>query len=304
MTRRISVPFLVDIIRVRSPEMMRAIADDTQLNRGFYPSGPLINRIIVGRARRVLSVKGKLLPSAALRGNEERATRQLELEKALDPDTSPPPWDEKLLRSLASYVRGGRGRPFEIGVQEIVGRLFVPDYQASGRTWDAARTLEAGLRSNNPLRRVYWAITRKIPRAQRTLSKAAGGDLAAVHATGIAVHNLVTSIERMAEIYRDAGLRARLDAKAIVARTLVAPETLLRQSPTVGSSLAGELAPGTLVLMATREAGQRTLDPRINFMHGSWSFCPAHRLVPALLAAVWQEAVEPTDSDEAGRKES
>ena len=56
--------------------------------------------------------------------------------------------------------------------------------------------------------------------------------------------------------------------------------------------------------MSTRDAGARTLDARINFMADSWSVCPAHRLVPALLAAVWNETVNPTQAEEAGKGES
>jgi hypothetical protein len=301
MSTKISVPFLIDIIRVRSPEMIRSLANHGLLDRGFHPSGPLINRIVAGRARRVLSVKGALLPSAALRGSVERASRQEALERALNPEISPPPWDMDLLRSLSAFVRGEGQRPLGLDVQEIIGRLFVPDYRATEQTWAAATTLDAALRVNNPLRRIYWAITRQIPRAQHTLSRAAGEDLACVHATGIAAHNLVTSIEGMAALYRDEGTAVRLEAKAAVARCLVAPRTVLRQSRAAGASLAGDLAPGTLVTLATREAGERSLDPRISFLRDSWSQCPAHHLVPTLLAAIWQDAIDHKDHRESGR---
>jgi len=293
MARRIRFPFLIDLIQVEAPAAIRDLADNPCLDRRFEPRGPLLNRVIARCVRRVLQVRGERLPSALPRDDASRAAAQSALEQRLDPAASPPPWDTDSLDALARYVCGDNSRPVGQLAQEAVGRLFKPGYRATAGTWRDAVVLDAATRSLNPIRRLYWLLSFRIERAQGRLSDAVGGDLAAVHATGIALHNLVESIERLRALYADAFRRAGHTHAAVLAHALVAPRAVLRQASSSGDTLSGSFAPGTLVSFATRPALARSLDPRIGFATGSWSLCPAHRLVPALLLEVWSRALQP-----------
>ena len=82
----------------------------------------------------------------------------------------------------------------------------------------------------------------------------------------------------------------RISDDELLAKVLVAPESIVRQACSVGATIAGDVRNGTLVIMAVKEAGARTLDQSMSFMSESWSFCPAHKLVPALLLEIWNRA--------------
>ncbi|MCZ0955135.1 MAG: hypothetical protein OXJ56_21435 [Rhodospirillaceae bacterium] len=288
MTRRIRIPFLADIILVDSAHGIRADADHELLDRGYSPRGPLWNRIIAGRVRKALRVGNTPLPSAEMRGDSERARKQAELADRLDPATAP--WNTDLIGSIADYVRGGAGRPVEHLVQELVGRLFKPTYAAGKGTWRAARTLDGAIRSWNPVKRFLWLIGNARVRAQNTLGEASGNDLAAIHATGIAVHNLVESVDRLRSEWANPVRRAGLTPEQAATRTMAGPARILRQAAAEGTALAGSLKPGTLVIFEVGRAAAHTLDSDLAVMSGSWSRCPAHELVPSLLAEIWRTA--------------
>ena len=67
--------------------------------------------------------------------------------------------------------------------------------------------------------------------------------------------------------------------------------SIVRQAERDADSLVGRLRAGTIAVFSIREAGQRSLDPRVIFMTGGWSERPAHSLVPAVIAAVWSRAL-------------
>jgi hypothetical protein len=50
---------------------------------------------------------------------------------------------------------------------------------------------------------------------------------------------------------------------------------------------AGLFAAGTLVMLETAAATERSADPRVVVLSESWSACPAHAAVPAMLAEIW-----------------
>jgi hypothetical protein len=45
-----------------------------------------------------------------------------------------------------------------------------------------------------------------------------------------------------------------------------------------------------VVLLEVESARQQSLDPGFAFFAGAWNQCPAHSIVPALLAEVWKAA--------------
>ena len=288
MMRRIRIPFVADIILVDSAHAIRADANHGLLDRGYRPCGPLLNRIIAGRVRKALRCGNKPLPSAEMRGNAQRARKQEELADRLDPATAP--WDNDLIGSIADHVRGGDGRSVEHLVQELVGRLFNPAYAAGKGTWRAAKTLDGVIRSWNPVKRFLWLIGNARVRAQNTLGEASGNDLAAIHATGIAVHNLVESVISLKRDWANPVRRAGLAPEQAAMRAMVGPARILRQAAAEGTALAGSLNPGTLVIFEVGKAAAQTLDSDLAVLSRSWSRCPAHALIPVLLAEIWRTA--------------
>jgi hypothetical protein len=279
---------LVDLLRADSPEAIGTLAADDRLDRRFDDAGPLFNRMLARRIRHLLRVDGVPLPPVAARDSPGRAERQAELEAALEPAPGRLPCDETHLEGLTAHVLG-RSAPQAMGplVQEVVGRLFLPDFRGTAESWDATGLLDAAVRSFNPLRQLVWLLTGRVERARRLLAERVGGDPAALHSIGIAVHNLVRSFERMRELAAGPDAVRRLSTEAAVAQCLAAPDSVLRQAVAPGATTAGSFRRGTIVLLELEAARARSLRRDVAFMTGSWSRCPAHRWVPALLAAVW-----------------
>jgi hypothetical protein len=211
------------------------------------------------------------------------------LRRRLDPAGGKPLWDQETIAGLAAAVRGSAGAP-ELGpaVQQAVGRLFVSDYRGSGESWAAARVLDAAVHSRNPLELVILRLSGRLERSRRLLAALVDGDPAAVHATGIAVHNLVRGFERMRELWAEP--RWRSSADAVVAQCLFAPASVLRQATMPGATVAGAVRAGTLVMLELDAARERNGGADIEFMVGHWAQCPAAAFVPALLRAVWEQA--------------
>ena len=190
---------------------------------------------------------------------------------------------------LAAYVRGETGdHVLGPAVQEAIGRIFVPDYRSTAETWRAACLLDAAPRTLNPLRRIGWAITGAVKRARGVLSRAARQDPAAVHATAIAVHTLVRSLQDMRALWHHPGARESVTADGAVTRSLRAPEAVLRRWSAAAATEWGEVRPGTLTTFQLDAAC--SVDPGMVFMTESWSRCPAHRWTAQLLRHVWVRA--------------
>ena len=287
MTSRIRIPGLVDLMTVDDAPTISALSEDPRLDRAFLAEGPLVNRALVGRLRRTLQVKGHPLPAVAARGEPGRAAAQAELERRL----AATGFDPTQLAKLAAYVRGEAPKN-AVGpaAQAAVGRLFSDSYPASRRTWDAARVFDAAPRPMNPLRRLWLTVTGGVSRARKRLAAPVGGDTAAVHATGIAVHNLVRGLKAMRELWGQKALRDGLSPEGAAARCSFAPENVLRQWTAPASTIAGEARRGTLTRFRLEDARRNCIGPRMMFMTDSWSRCPAHRWTLDLLAEVWRQA--------------
>jgi hypothetical protein len=292
MARSLRIPGLVDLIRVDTRSDIRALADDTRLDRRFELRGPPINRMLVRRIRSVLRIDGVPLPSVAPRQDAQRLRAQEILRRRLDPAGGVPLWDEETIVGLVGAVRGRPGAP-QLGpaAQQAVGRLFVPDYKGSPESWAAAGVLDAAVHSRNPLRLILLRLSGRLRRSRRLLADLVHGDLAGVHATGIAVHNLVRGFERMRELWSEPRRRSPSSTDAVVAQCLFAPPSVLRQATMPGATISGAVRAGTLVVLELDAAHERTPGADVEFMVGNWAQCPAAAFVPALLRVVWERAV-------------
>jgi len=291
MNRRLRIPGVVDLLRIDDPASIAAVSANPLLDRDFTGKGPLINRWIARRIRRSLRTPTAPLPSVSPRDYPERAERQAALQGRLRKLVSEGALAPDHIAELAAYVRGERAESV-IGplAQEAIGQLFVDGYKASGDTWRAARVMEAAPRNMNPLRALWWAVTGAVGKAQRTLSKAAGGDPAGVHATAVAVHSLARSFKAMRQVWLEPGVRDRISADAAVTRSLRAPESVPRRWSEPASTVWGNLPAGALTLLELDAARKRDPDADITFIASSWSHCPAAGWTAALLKAVWQRA--------------
>jgi hypothetical protein len=292
MGRSLRIPGLVDLIQADVRSDIRGLADDARLDRSFDPRGPLINRILVQRIRSVLQIDGMPLPSVAPRGDAQRSRAQDSLRRRLDPAGGTPLWDEETIAGLVGAVRGVPGAPaLGPATQQAVGRLFATDYKASPESWAAAEVLDAAVHSRNPLRAILLHLSGRLQRSRRLLADLVHGDLAGVHATGIAVHNLVRGFERMRELWSEARWRSPSLVDAVVEQCLFAPPSVLRQAAVPGATVCGAVRTGTLVVLELEAARERTPGRDVEFMVGHWAQCPAAAFVPALLRAVWQRAI-------------
>jgi hypothetical protein len=290
MGRSLRIPGLVDLIRVDVGADIRALADDSRLDRSFEPRGPLVNRLLIDRVRSVMRLDGMPLPSVAPRQDRARASAQEALRRRLDPAAGKPLWDDETIEGLAAVVRGYAGAPaFGPAAQQAVGRLFAVEYRGSSESWEAARVLDTAVHTRNPLQWIHLRMSGRLAQARRLLAALVNGDRAGVHATGIAVHNLVRGFERMRELWAAPGERTR-PADEVVAQCLFAPPSVLRQATMPGATVAGDVRAGTLVLLELDAARVRTPGPELEFMLGHWAQCPAAAFVPALLRAVWERS--------------
>jgi hypothetical protein len=300
MGRLLRVPFLVDLVRTADPAEIRASANDDRLDRVFSGRGPLLNRVLTRKVQSVLAVKGLLFPSVAPRGDKERARTQAELQAQLDAAATRIVDDDNVT-DLARAVRGFEDAPIlEHAVQQTVGRLFATDYRAGEESWAAAYLLDKAVHGMNPVAAIWWRITGRIAHAQDLLAEMVHHDRAGVHATGIAVHNLVRGFKTMRDLF--AHPNAPDPVEDVLARCLKAPESALREATAAASAGADELQPGTLVVLDLKAAQQHDDGPEIVFMSGSWSQCPAAGWVPALIRAVWERALQlpPPAADRVG----
>ncbi|PXA89527.1 hypothetical protein DMC25_01885 [Caulobacter sp. D4A] len=288
MSSRIRIPGLVDVIRLDEPAAIRSIVADPRLDRDFKKEGPLINRLLAGRIRKVLRVGSHPLPAVAPREAEDRARLQALLEQRLQNAQLGTPEQRA---TLAAYVRGEKGEGV-LGptAQAAVGELFAPGYAARKDRWQAARTLDAAPRSFNPLQILWWGLTGAVDRARKTLAAPVDNDPAAVHATGVAVHNLVRGLKIMRGLWRQPFARESLTEEAVICQCAVAPANVLRQWKAPASTLWGEVEPGAITLFQLDAARYRSPSHQIVFMTDSWSRCPAHHWTASLLGAVWREA--------------
>lgn len=289
---RLHIPGIVDVLRVDCASAINEIADDIRFDRRYVKRGPLLNRVILGRVRKVLALDGFPLPPVAERGPVRPLPSQLQTEAKLSaiinagikgPDVD----------ALAAYVRG-EGDKGRVGAlaQQVVGHLFEPMFRADAQSWAAARVMGQAPSSFNPFKRLYWWVTGAIDKARVLLADKVNNDPTGLHATGVAIHNLVDAFIKMRALYSDEATRDHHSVEAAVALSMVAPRQVLRQPVQAGLCAQGEFTANTLVLLQLQKANAADPGYDTSLMVGSWSQCPAHQWVPALLSTVWLGANE------------
>jgi len=292
--KRIRIPWLLDIVLSGDPAEIEPLALNPSLDRAYSNRSILLNGFILRRVRTVLQLDGKPFPTVAPRSAQGRAEAQDALWRRLSelaPALSTGPEE---LESLASFVRGA-GQEDECGplVQQVVGSLFAPDFKATAASWSAALVLDKAPRTMNPILMLWWTLTGRVDQAKRLLSGMVEGDLAAVHAIGVAVHNIVIGVNLMRQLYNDSSARAALSPQQAGSRCLVAPATVIRQPDGSESSTQSGFSAATLVLLSLRAANEKSPGTDVAFLRNTWSRCPAEQWVPALLQGIWRRAIHP-----------
>src|ERR1051325_11095656 len=201
--RSVRIPFLIDLKRIDDKPDIAAVARDQRLDRDFVARGPLVNRLLAGLISSTLRVDGKPLPSVAPRGDAERARSQTALHARLDPAKGPL-WDDETLGRLVGAVRGSAGADIGPAAQQAVGRLFDKHYVGDADSFQAAKDLDDAVHAVNPIRLFVLKRLGQLRRSRRLLTERVNGDLAGVHGTGIAVHNIVRGLEHMRGLWRKA----------------------------------------------------------------------------------------------------
>ncbi len=296
MGRSIRVPFLVDVTFVDDARSIDGLDTESRIDRAYGERGPWYNRVLQRRLVSHLRLENEALPAFRPRGDAERAEAQKALAQRLEQITVDALADDPDVADIARWVReGATDNPADVGpsVQQFAGRLFKPDYTGDTASYTAARTIDRFVRSG-PLCGAWLSLSGRVSRALHLLSRRAGGDAHAVHATAIAFHNMVVAVLRMRAIARTPGRDGRASEETIAEQCLVPPEAALRtvSAPVQTIHRRKPLEPGALIVYRLADAFGERADIAGTFRVGAWSECPAHGLVPNFLRAVWRRATE------------
>lgn len=302
MARHIRVPGLIDIVLVAEPGEIRALTAEPRVDRSFTARGPLLNRLIARRIRRWFQIGGQLLPSLVPRDDAVRVARQQQLAATLPPAHGQPPCSAEQLDRLAAFVRGDSSRDHAaVVVQDIVGKLFHPDYEADPTSWKAAELIDRFRDGFSP-RQILWKLTGRLRRARDLLIDRARGDRWAMHGSAIGMHGVLHALERMRDLRASSEARSLSD-DAVLARCLAPPRQVPRTVEAMLSTPVSSrrLRPGTLVMLRLEAAGVHAPDAEMVFMQGHWNACPAQAFVTTLLPAVWRRSRKENRPDESGQ---
>ncbi|MGB9195930.1 MAG: hypothetical protein WCB53_03295 [Terriglobales bacterium] len=263
--KRTRFPGLIDVARVSDPAEIRDLLRDNQVDRRFDASWPLLNGLLLRRLIRVLSFQKKRFPTFRPRDDRDRSSRQDALWTKLNDRAAALTTANSDVQSLARWVQG-LGKEEEVGVliQQAVGRLFVESYSADSESWAAARILAGALQAKG-IATFFPNNIAKVRNAKKLLAVKVDGDLAGVHATGVALHNLVRGLQRMRLLYGDITQRSKLTPEAASKECLFAPALVLRQATGSGKQTGCPYDKNTVFLFDWNQLTRR-LARRI------WSF--------------------------------
>jgi hypothetical protein len=104
------------------------------------------------------------------------------------------------------------------------------------------------------------------------------------------VHNIVDAVERMRQLAKTADNLKTLSPQDAIASALRAPKQVVRETRDGGLVCGTHLGARTLVVLRLESARQQRPDVGIEFFAKGWNQCPAHAIVPALLAEIWKKA--------------
>jgi len=287
---RITIPGIVRLAWLSDPDEVVAANASGVVQRSLSGLGGLVQRSIAAKLAVFRKSDGDIWPAFRDRADRLRSDRQKELENALAKTQSLLKRVAPETDALAAYVRtGSTNRPPEIIVQQMVGRLFFRDYAASEESYDAACALQTWV-SGGPIKSYLLKLSGELERSLDLIVTLARGDTSCAHATAIAMHNLVDTIERMRRLARARGNLQKLSPQEAIASTLHAPKQVVRETRDAGRVCGMHLGARTLVVLRLECARRQKPDAGIEFFAKGWNQCPAHAIVPALLADVWKKA--------------
>jgi hypothetical protein len=287
---RITIPGIVRLAWLSDPDEVVAANASGVVQRSLSGLGGLVQRSIAAKLAVFRKSDGDIWPAFRDRADRLRSDRQKELENALAKTQSLLKRVAPETDALAAYVRtGSTNRPPEIIVQQMVGRLFFRDYAASEESYDAACALQTWV-SGGPIKSYLLKLSGELERSLDLIATLARGDTSCAHATAIAMHNLVDTIERMRRLARARDNLQKLSPQEAIASTLRAPKQVVRETRDAGRVCGMHLGARTLVVLRLECARRQKPDAGIEFFANGWNQCPAHAIVPALLADVWKKA--------------
>jgi hypothetical protein len=287
---KITIPGIVRLAWLTDPDEVVAANASGVVQRSLSGFGGLVQRSIAAKLAVFRTPDGDIWPAFRDRADPLRMGNQKKLEKALAETRSLLKRVAPEAGALAAYVRtGSTNRPPEIIVQQMVGRLFFPDYAASEESYDAACALQTWV-SGGPIKSYLLKLSGELERSLDLIITLARGDTSCAHATAIAMHNLVDTIERMRRLGRARDNLQKLSPQEAIASTLRAPKRVVRETRDAGRVCGMHLGARTLVVLRLECARRQKPDAGIEFFAKGWNQCPAHAIVPALLADVWKKA--------------
>lgn len=290
MSKRIHIPGLVDLLKIEEPDLILQLNGNTAIDRNVTPSGPLLNRRLPALVKENLNFSGTLSPVIRGRDDEGRVALSAALYRRFaNPSLYESPEWSGCVAALGAWLQSDQEEAVAgVALQQLIGGMLVPGYRADRAGWEAAVVFDREVRALSPVARIRQRLTGSLERARGTLMERAQGNVAAVHGTGVAIHNFIASLRLLRDLRRGDTAMSGADAARACRK---APKTVLRQvREALDLPPFGRLQPGTLILFALDDAQRASGDPRIAFLDGSWSGCPATRFSIRLMEASWDAA--------------
>jgi hypothetical protein len=291
MAVTIAIPGIMRLVYIKTPDEVLAVNDSSVIERSLSGRGGLVHRALASKLEVFRTLEGDIWPAFRDRLDPMRVAHQRALDEALADRGMLLQRLAPEISELASYIRSGRSHRIPgLVVQQAVGRLFFPDYAATEESYEAARTLQTWL-SAGPLRSRMLKRSGTLQRALDHIMELSRGNMSCAHATALAMDNIVKSIHLMRKLARSTDNLAMLGTQDAVARTLRAPARIIREARDGTNIGSIRLRARSLVMLSVEAARCKRPDPGFGFFSSSsWNRCPAHALVPALLAEIWREA--------------
>lgn len=293
---RLRIPRLLDVVLISEPDQIAWLNQHADVTRSIDASASLLHRVLDQRLRVDLGFAGGLLPVFRPRTDAMRAQTQKQLDARLENLRGAPGPDAD---EIGAYVSGEKDSD-EIGVtvQHWCGRLFFPHYRATLESYEAGRLL-ARWASAPPWRTFLDRRSGRLERAKNMVSSQAQGDLHCIHGTTIGMENVARSVRKLRAAAQSHD-KKRLSPDEILRHCLVAPPAVLRTCTreVVAPFLTDPLTKQSVVVFLVARAYRATGDLDVAFLGESWSACPARRVIPEMLRAVWH-AAHHDEADEA-----
>jgi hypothetical protein len=287
MTRRISIPLVIDLLIVNDADQIAMLDAHPAVTRDFGKSRSWAVRWLGTRFRNVLSIGNTLLPAILPREDCIRQGQTAALERRFGSRGENATITPEDVHALACYVRGEVSETVMMArLQCVVGRQFGVDYQATSQTVHDAFLLDTAAR--NFLKGLWWRVTGQIGPARLRMAQACDGDIYAAHATVVALHSLVVPLRALSQHFTQFAGQSR-GAAEIVAGVIEPPPRSLRSvsGPVEAPFLSWPLGTKSLVIFAPPPSA----GVDVAFAMGRWSRCPAHAFVRRLLEDVWRAAI-------------